>query len=102
MKPEGQPEPTGELANLVNQTFGSFEEFKAKFIAAGAGNFGSGRTWLVQTQEGKLEILNTANADNPLTKPEVAKFCSELMCGSTLIILIREIIEEPILRIFSK
>lgn len=73
MKPQAQPEPTGPLAEAINQAFGSFSVFKEKFIAAGAGNFGSGWTWLVKTQAGNLEILNTANADNPLTKPEVAK-----------------------------
>lgn len=72
MKPQAALEPTGELAQAIDQAFGSFAEFKTKFIAAGAGNFGSGWTWLVKKSDGSLEILNTANADNPLTKPEIS------------------------------
>ena len=57
--------PSGKLADAINQTFGSFDEFKTKFAAAGVGRFGSGWTWLL-IHEGKLTISSTPNQDNPL------------------------------------
>lgn len=66
MTPGGAKEPQGELADAINSTFGSFDEFKKKFNDAGAKRFGSGWAWLVKTKEGKLDIISTANQDNPL------------------------------------
>ena len=57
--------PTGALADAINAAFGSFADFQAKFEAAGIGRFGSGWAWLV-SNGGKLEIISTANQDNPL------------------------------------
>ncbi|MFN7140498.1 MAG: superoxide dismutase, partial [Limisphaerales bacterium] len=54
-----------------NSTFGSFDAFKEKFEAAGAGRFGSGWAWLV-VNNGKLEICSTANQDSPLMGKAVA------------------------------
>ena len=67
MSPNGGGEPEGALADAINSTFGSFEEFKTKFSESAAGNFGSGWTWLVKNGEGKLEIVNTSNAGCPIT-----------------------------------
>ena len=61
--------PSGKLAELIDQNFGSFASFKEQFISSAVGNFGSGWTWLVLNQEGKLEILNMSNAQNPLHLP---------------------------------
>lgn len=66
MTPGGASQPSGELADAINSTFGSLDDFKKKFNDAGAKRFGSGWAWLVKTKDGKLDIISTANQDNPL------------------------------------
>lgn len=56
----------GEAADAIKTRFGSLDEFKAKFVAAGAAVFGSGWAWLVQSG-GELEIMGTPNQNSPLT-----------------------------------
>lgn len=58
-------EASGKVGELISEQWGSFEKFKEEFSNAAATNFGSGWTWLVENG-GKLEILNTANADTPI------------------------------------
>ncbi len=58
--------PRGELAQRLNDSFGSLENFKEQFKQAGVTQFGSGWAWLVVTENGKLEIVKTANAMTPL------------------------------------
>ena len=65
MGPNAGGKPSGKLAEDINAAFGSFDAFKEKFEAGGAGRFGSGWVWLV-VKNGKLEIMSTANQDNPL------------------------------------
>lgn len=65
--PNGGGEPSGALADAINEAFGSFADFKQKFNASAAGNFGSGWTWLVKDGSGKLSIVNTDDAKTPLT-----------------------------------
>jgi Fe-Mn family superoxide dismutase len=65
MKPGGGT-PEGKLAEAIDSAFGSFDDFKEKFAAAGAGRFGSGWAWLIRNNAGKLEICSTPNQDNPL------------------------------------
>jgi len=71
MAPNAGGAPTGALADALNAAFGSFDEFKAKFEAAGLGRFGSGWAWLLVNQ-GKLEIASTPNQDNPLMGKAIA------------------------------
>jgi len=59
-------EPTGAVADVIDSTFGSFDEFKEKFSKSAATNFGSGWTWLVKIASGGLEIVNTDDADSAL------------------------------------
>ena len=65
--PNAGGSPKGKLADTINSTFGSFDQFKEKFQAAGAGRFGSGWAWLVLNKQGKLEITSTPNQDNPIS-----------------------------------
>ena len=58
--------PTGNLAEDIKAAFGGFDAFKEKLEASGVGRFGSGWAWLI-VNGGKLEIVSTANQDNPLT-----------------------------------
>ncbi|MCO5241941.1 MAG: superoxide dismutase [Chitinophagaceae bacterium] len=65
LSPNGGGKPSGKLAAAIDAAFGSFDEFKAKFSAAGATRFGSGWAWLI-VKDGKLEVTSTPNQDNPL------------------------------------
>jgi Fe-Mn family superoxide dismutase len=65
MGPNAGGTPTGELADAINQAFGTFDKFKEDFSKAGATRFGSGWAWLVK-HDGKLVVTSTPNQDNPL------------------------------------
>lgn len=66
MKPGGGGEPGGELAEAINDAFGSFDDFKKQFGAAAAKVFGSGWVWLALTPDKELVIESTPNQDSPL------------------------------------
>ena len=68
LSPAGGGKPTGKLAEAIDKTFGSFDEFKKLFSAKAIGTFGSGWAWLVKNQDGGLEIVSTGNAETPITK----------------------------------
>ena len=56
----------GHLEAKLNADFGSIDEFKTQFILAGVTQFGSGWCWLILTSSGKLSVINTPNAVNPI------------------------------------
>lgn len=64
--PDGCKEPKDELKKAIEAKFGSVEKFKEEFSNAAATLFGSGWAWLVKNENGELEIVQTANAGNPL------------------------------------
>lgn len=66
LSPLGGGEPTGFLAQRIDDCFGSLEKFKAEFTQKAIGTFGSGWAWLVKTSEGELATLSTSNAGNPI------------------------------------
>ena len=66
MSPNGGGEPAGELADAINNAFGSFDAFKEAFANAAATRFGSGWAWLCVHNDGRVEVCSTANQDNPL------------------------------------
>lgn len=68
MTPGGAGEPSGALKDAIDAAFGSLDELKTKFNAAGAGQFGSGWAWLVKDSSGALQVVSTPNQDNPLTQ----------------------------------
>lgn len=65
MAPKAGGNPSGNVAQAINGTFGSFDQFKEKFNAAATTRFGSGWAWLVK-KGGKIDIISTANQDSPV------------------------------------
>lgn len=66
MSPNGGGAPNGEVADAINNAYGSYENFKEKFSDAAGSRFGSGWAWLCVHNGGKVEICSTPNQDNPL------------------------------------
>ena len=71
MGPGGVAMPS-ELTSAINDSFGSVDEFKSQFAAAGAGQFGSGWCWLVKDSDGSLKVTKTENGVNPLCYGQTA------------------------------
>nr|WP_160716343.1 Fe-Mn family superoxide dismutase [Chitinophaga solisilvae] len=67
LSPDGGRTPTGQLQQLIDRDFGSFDAFRQQFSDTALRLFGAGWTWLVQNQQGKLEILALKDANTPVT-----------------------------------
>jgi superoxide dismutase, Fe-Mn family len=65
LAPNGGGAPSGELADAINNKFGSLESFKDEFAKAATTRFGSGWAWL-SVSNGELEVSSTPNQDSPL------------------------------------
>ena len=72
MKPNGGGNIPSELESKIVEDFGSFDKFRADFIAAGATQFGSGWCWLVKGADGKLSVTKTPNGENPIVHGQKA------------------------------
>jgi Fe-Mn family superoxide dismutase len=72
LSPQGGGAPSGEIASVINTTFGSFDAFKEKFNAAATTRFGSGWAWLLKDASGKFEVVSTANQDSPIMEGKTA------------------------------
>ncbi|MEL6142763.1 MAG: superoxide dismutase [Bacteroidota bacterium] len=66
MAPNAGGAPSGELADAINEAFGSYEAFQEQFSAAAKTRFGSGWAWLIVGTDGKLAVTSSPNQDNPL------------------------------------
>ncbi len=64
----GAKEPHGNAKAAIEKSFGSFDKFKEEFNATAVAIFGSGWAWLVKTADGGVEIVTTANQDNPMNE----------------------------------
>ena len=68
MKPKGGGDPSGQIAEVIKKTFGSFKDFQTKFNETGTKVFGSGWVWLVGKSNGEFQIISTPNQDNPISQ----------------------------------
>lgn len=75
--PNGGGAPPEPLLRRIIASFGSAENFRERFIDAAVEQFGSGWAWLV-AKDGKLEIVTTHDADNPLTSGAHALWTCDL------------------------
>ncbi len=66
MSPNGGGTPSGALAEAIDSSLGSFDQFKETFSNAAATRFGSGWAWLCKKGDGSVEVCSTPNQDNPL------------------------------------
>ncbi len=67
MKPAGLSVPSGEVLRLIDDSFGSLDDFKAEFKEVAISQFGSGWAWLVKDHD-QLRIVKTGNAETPITQ----------------------------------
>jgi Fe-Mn family superoxide dismutase len=67
IKPDGGGEPRGKMAEIINQKFGTFNNFKTQFTQVATGIFGSGWAWLIKKQSGEIDLMATPNQDSPLS-----------------------------------
>lgn len=77
LAPNGGGTPSGTIAPLIDQAFGSYDNFAKALKEAALGQFGSGWAWLI-VEDGKLSILKTSNADTPIAHGKKALLCIDV------------------------
>lgn len=80
LTPSSTKVPTSEVAEAINDAFGSFEQFQEAFETAAKGRFGSGWAWLV-VKDGQLEVVSTANQDSPMMSKAFGGFDATPILG---------------------
>jgi Fe-Mn family superoxide dismutase len=78
LAPNAGGNPDGKIAELINKKFGTFDKFKEEFAKLAVANFGSGWTWIVESENGGIDIINTSNAENPLKQGQKALLCLDI------------------------
>lgn len=78
MKKGGGGNPTGKIADMIVENFGTYDKFREEFKNNGIGQFGSGWVWLVLTKENKLQIRKTPNAELPMIHGEKALLTADV------------------------
>ena len=68
LSPKGGGAPSGAVADAISKKWGSFDKFKEEFTTKSATLFGSGWCWLVKKGDGSLDIVQTVNAETPITQ----------------------------------
>jgi superoxide dismutase, Fe-Mn family len=71
LTPDGGGKPSGAVAAKIDESFGSYDEFKKQFTDAAITQFGSGWAWLIG-EGGSLAVTKTPNAENPLKRGQKA------------------------------
>jgi Fe-Mn family superoxide dismutase len=66
LSPQGGGFPGGKIGELIQKRWGHFDKFKTEFEKEAVARFGSGYAWLIVNDQNELEIMTTANGDNPL------------------------------------
>lgn len=72
LTPKSSGQPSGNVADAINSTFGSLEKFKEEFTKTAVTTFGSGWAWLVKNADGSLALVSTSNAGTPMTSGQTA------------------------------
>src|SRR5260370_27488492 len=75
MKPKGEGDPSGPIADAIKKAFGNFNDFKTKFNDAGTKQFGSGSVWLAGNTGGEGPVVTIPNQDNPSAQVLCSSFC---------------------------